>query len=260
MILRILNLQPLALLFGLLILPTIALAQTAQEDVLYLKDGSVIRGEMIEYDTKGMVKVRIVGGSILAYPFESVVKMERADRYPVKGRGNSKSEIQLKHEGWYGFLELGVGFMSQSEWRGLDADITIPRVGAGYRFNRWFGPGISTGMYIVPDGLIILPLRGYVEGILLPGAIAPFYYAGAGYGFIANPTSTNDAKDKGGPGFEAGLGLRFHTRSGTAFQVRMGQNSQKVTLTNNSWWWPPTTTSKREITYNSIQLSLGVSF
>lgn len=250
----------IALLLSLLLFPGIASAQTGQEDVLYLKDGSIIRGEMKEYDTEGLVKVQIVGGSILAFPFSSVVKIERADRYPLNMKGNNKGDVQLNHEGWYGFIELGVGFMSQAEWRGLDADITIPRVGAGYRFNRWFGPGISTGMHIVPEGLIILPLRGYVEGILLPGAIAPFYYAGAGYGFIANPTSTTDAKDKGGPGFEAGLGLRFHTRSGTAFQVRMGQNSQKVTLTNNSWWWPPTTTSKREITYNSIQLSLGVSF
>lgn len=44
------------------LMTTVSWAQEAQDDVVYLENGSVIRGQVMEYDPKGNIKIKIYGG------------------------------------------------------------------------------------------------------------------------------------------------------------------------------------------------------
>lgn len=69
-------------LFLALIFPTPfacnAFAQNASQDVLYLKDGSYILGTIVEIVPAGSVKIKLLDGSVLAFPMSRVERIGRA--------------------------------------------------------------------------------------------------------------------------------------------------------------------------------------
>jgi sRNA-binding regulator protein Hfq len=64
------------ILAGVLLMASTVLAQTSTVDVLYLKNGSVIRGQVTSMTTK-VVKIQTADGSLFVYPMKAVAKMEK---------------------------------------------------------------------------------------------------------------------------------------------------------------------------------------
>ena len=58
-------------------------AQTSLQDVVYLKNGSIIRGDIVEYTPTDTVKIMTTDGSVFVYDFAQVEKFakEEAKRY-----------------------------------------------------------------------------------------------------------------------------------------------------------------------------------
>jgi hypothetical protein len=54
-----------------------ALAQQAMQDVIYLKNGSVVRGVIVEQVPNSSVKIRTSDGSEFVYPISDVLKMTK---------------------------------------------------------------------------------------------------------------------------------------------------------------------------------------
>jgi hypothetical protein len=75
----------LMLLF--LIVSTVA-AQQQLQDVVYLKDGSIIHGQIIEQVPNVSIKIQTRDGNVFTYKIESIEKMLRE---PAPGLGNEKS-------------------------------------------------------------------------------------------------------------------------------------------------------------------------
>ena len=64
----------LVVLFALVLMSAAALAQNYR-DVVYLKNGSVIKGTVLEQVTGGNIKIQTADGSIFVYPSSEVVKV-----------------------------------------------------------------------------------------------------------------------------------------------------------------------------------------
>jgi hypothetical protein len=74
--------KPLSIIaFLVVFFTTISSAQQAAVDVLYLKNGSIIRGQLIELSV-GNVKIKTADGSIFVYSMADVEKMVK-DTEPV---------------------------------------------------------------------------------------------------------------------------------------------------------------------------------
>lgn len=70
------------------------------EDVIYLKDGSVIRGEIIEFVPEDYYKIRITGGSELVFKINEISKITKESKAEYKAtEGNIES--------WYFHIALG---------------------------------------------------------------------------------------------------------------------------------------------------------
>ena len=65
----------LVVLFGILTSAVLSAKEQA-EDVVYLKNGSIIRGQIIEIIPEMGVKIETSGGSIFVYQFEEIEKIE----------------------------------------------------------------------------------------------------------------------------------------------------------------------------------------
>ena len=83
------------LLWGL---PTGLSAQSIEEDVIYLHDGSIIRGHITEQIIGDKVKIEILGGSLFVFKVEEIEKITREPSrlQPVMvARASAKSSPSL---------------------------------------------------------------------------------------------------------------------------------------------------------------------
>ena len=99
---------------------TLASAQTIMQDVVYLKNGSIIRGDIIEMTPDGVVKVVTSDGSLFVYPFAEVERYGKeepvgnANNYQAKVTAEKKSPLVAGLLSFY-FPGMGVGQLYNGE-------------------------------------------------------------------------------------------------------------------------------------------------
>ena len=79
------------ILAGVLLMASTVFAQTSTVDVLYLKNGSVIRGQVTSITTK-VVKIQTVDGSLFVYPMKAVAKIEKITTGPAALEDSTSDE------------------------------------------------------------------------------------------------------------------------------------------------------------------------
>lgn len=93
----------------------VALGQQ-QIDVVYLKNGSVIRGTLLEYTVGQGVKIKTADGSVFVYSEEEVERVAREfepEEKPAKTKQSEESseggekERSLREKGFQMFFEAG---------------------------------------------------------------------------------------------------------------------------------------------------------
>jgi hypothetical protein len=234
----------------LLVVSTTLMAQANMEDVVYLKNGTVYKGMVIEQILGESLKVKIAGGSVIALQVSEVYKITKepaevvpsaapqSDYFGSYGyhhyrRDTSTTPAYLRPRRFFGTIEFRPGINNI----GL-------RVVRGYKFNRfasiglglgvdgvYFGKGISWGKGVydnkhVNNGLYI-PLYLQLSGDFLAKRITPYYYAEAGYGFHpANPFVDKNpiSKSWGGPTGALGLGVKFYSKRNMSFAINANGN------------------------------------
>ena len=180
-------------------------AQSLQ-DVVYLKNGSIIRGVVIEQVPDGNVKVQTADGSVLVYPMTEVQKIQKEQsRVQSQSHGNytyhynnpySSNEDLEELYGWEkaprfrGFIEqnntIGVGDYGINRY-GVLASFgcqVLPYlyVGAGTGFDCWTGDYdyYDTNYWSVP---LFAHLRTEFHKAYRRN-VSPFVDAKIGYNFV----------------------------------------------------------------------------
>ena len=114
---------------------TFAFAQTSLQDVVYLKNGSVIRGDIVEMVPGEMVKIQTSDGSVFVHAFTDVEKFTKEQAAITK---NATIALDKKSPWLSGFLSFcipGLGQFYNGENRKGWVDLAT-------------GLGGLTGMYI----------------------------------------------------------------------------------------------------------------
>jgi len=188
-----------------LFISVIAYAQGRSEDVLYLKDGSIYRGTIIEEIPGVSYKIEMVGGNVVFVQAKSVTKVERGK--PVNAADDTRPAstsrgrpVKVKNP-YYFYQDKGFYFQTQANvgvLMGL-------RLAAGYKFNRYASLGLGTGieLNLKVSTLVLDPsfdghgggtAAGYVPiflhftGDVIKGKVVPFYSAEVGYTFCITPS------------------------------------------------------------------------
>lgn len=234
----------------LLVVSTTMMAQANMEDVVYLKNGTVYKGMVVEQVLGESLKVKIAGGSVIALAVADVYKItkEAAEVVPSAApqsdyfggygyhhyrRDTSTLPAYLKPRRFFGTIEFRPGINNI----GL-------RMVRGYKFNRfasigmgigvdgvYFGKGLSWGKGVydnknVNNGLYI-PVYLQMSGDLLARKITPYYYAEAGYAFHpANPFVDKNpiSKSWGGPTAALGMGVKFYSKRNMSMAINVNGN------------------------------------
>ena len=88
------------LLIILLFLQMFAFSQTNYIDILYLKNGSIIRGTITELSVNSQVKIKTTDGSLFVYKWEDVEKIEKEEAPKTSPQEKNIGGISYKKSGF----------------------------------------------------------------------------------------------------------------------------------------------------------------
>jgi hypothetical protein len=215
----------------LLLVSSWAVAQAPANDILYLKDGSVIRGTLIESITGSHVRFKNLEGEVKQYPIAEV------ERTAISGKGN-RSAVELKRIGYSHISSLGV-LIGQSLYYGNSANPSFQTIN-GVRIGRHWSAGIGTGLESFGSGAQ-LPIFAHGRYMPLKGNVSPYVDAMAGYAFaLSRPYSYYDdayVTRKAGVTGGIGGGVRFMTSNRFGVTIGMGYRFQRLSSSYNTSFW-----------------------
>lgn len=219
------------------------IAQNYSQDNVYLKDGSVIKGIVIEQIPNRSVKVKVADGSIYVYSMdlvEKIVKEEAPANYQPRydnsqynsynsqslyggGYNNRYSRFSGDYDitGYRGFVDfgytIGVGDFDLGRLELLTSH--------GVQVNPYFFVGAGTGVhYYCTDGAdeFMVPFFADLRGSFLTGVVSPVIGLKAGYTFDAT-----DSFSSLGLYIAPSFGVRYMVSRTSALNLSVGYTFQR---------------------------------
>ncbi len=193
-----------------------ASAQT-QQDVVYLKNGSVIRGLIIETVPNTSLKVQTPDGSLFVCGFAEIEKItkESPTRHDIitdndisdpEYRTPKTSDLKKKNEdlnsaisedngiktGFRGYYDIGYGLGVSDNYEDNRLEISMS---CGWQFSPYFYTGIGAGaQYWFDSELYQIPIFGHLRSDFINKKNSPFIDLKIGYmvydgtGLFVNPS------------------------------------------------------------------------
>ena len=202
-------------LFLLLAVCSVSAMVGRVQEVVYLKNGSVIRGTIIEQVPNVSLKIQTNDGNIFAYKMSEVAKITKEETSSNRIHSSSSSLLSSfeldgrgPEIGYRGFVDLGctIGIGKLCEWR-----IELNTV-HGYQFMPYLFAGLGVGVHYYFNPAVSVPIFADIRSDILNNSISPFVEMRVGYspfkakGFYFNPS----------------LGCRFTMRGINAINTSIG--------------------------------------
>jgi hypothetical protein len=214
------------LTFFLLLISFITYSQTIYQDVVYLKNGSKIKGLIIEQIPSVSLKIETTDGSVFVFKMEEIEKMTKEATQVQVEKITSNNNIQtgdgLK-TGYKGIIELGYQ-IGVGDY-GMDR-LKLNFIN-GYQFNPNISLGFGLGLryyedkYYIDDNDVLFPIFTDFRVNFTDNKISPFVSAGIGYSF--------KSEDFDGVGFllNPTVGVSFMVSKKSALNVSLGYELQR---------------------------------
>ncbi len=197
----------------------VAFAQTYQE-VVYLRNGSVIRGVIVEQIPNVSLKIQTADGSIFAYQMDEVEKITKELAVTsTKSRNTSAfaaNGYKMK-SGYRGFVDIGYFYGGSGS---VEGDVVALSTTHGYQIlpSLFVGAGVGLDFYDI-DVTFFADVRGTLP---LRSICQPFFDFKAGYnmGYRSNG-------EEAGFYLNPSLGCRFAISKTCGINMSVGYAMQK---------------------------------
>lgn len=147
-------------------------AQNNYQEVVYLKNGSVIRGTIIEFVPGASIKIKSAG-NVFFYKIEEIEKITR--EIPEKGSGGTTGDYGFKPKGFGASYEMGLISFPASDFTAFSMVLIN-----GYRFSPHFFMGLGLGAEVA-SGFVSVPAYLDFRAYFLKSRVTPYFDLGAGY-------------------------------------------------------------------------------
>ncbi|MCH5306002.1 MAG: hypothetical protein J1E79_05920 [Rikenella sp.] len=216
---------------------------TRWQDAVYMKNGSVVRGTIIEQVPGKSLKIETRDGNVFVYKMAEVNKITREQMQNQFGNTN---RFTAKPKGYGGLVEAGYGIGVSGYGSKFEFDVVN-----GYQFSPYFymGFGVGVNVWTNGSGLVSLPLFAHFRTNFMNKPVSPFFALSAGYNLSV--TSGID----GGIMIEPTLGVTFRTSNRTAVIFGIGYSGQQY---KEEYFYYGSYTEKYWT--SAIRLKLGFTF
>lgn len=238
------NLRIAASFFFILLIMNGLVAQSNKSDAVYLTNGSILRGKIIENVVGKYVKIEMVGSSILVIAEQDVDHIMLREAIPLKKRDAKPQGIEvLPAISFYGGSKFNSGFTTITSYR--------------FPFRLSVGAGIGIEWFNVAG----LPVFADLKYNFLKGGLTPYVYTQAGYSLpLASNPEGDYSTHYGGPLFAAGVGLRKNFSNRNAFVFSLGYRFQQMRTDFGYYWYSQNYDTIRYDKFNRFVFSLGFIF
>lgn len=146
------------------------------DDVMYLSNGSVIKGQIIEIIPNESYKIRTHNGSLIVVEQSDITKITKEEAFSQfsSQKSTKKAYVFENKRGYFGNVNAGIGLLN-----GADFNFTTAH---GYQFNNYIMAGIQTGVSIHNQyGILSLPIMAYAKSNFTKSKIKPYTSVAMGY-------------------------------------------------------------------------------
>ena len=195
---------------------TLAFAQSNYQDVVYLKNGNIIRGIIIEQVPNKSIKIETADRSVFLYQMDEIEKLTKEE---IKGKSKNTGDLSGLKTGYKGIAEMGY----QIGVGNYGMDRLKLNVIYGYQISPYFSLGLGTGLrYYFDAGATLIPVFADFRANFLNKRVSPYLSLGLGYsfdagyhfkgvGFLLNPTAGVSFKVSNKSSLNVGLGYEMQT-------------------------------------------------
>ena len=215
-----------------------AKAQQDNQETVYLKNGSVIHGVIIEQRPNEQIKIQTPDGSVFICNITDVEKITKnvpianvqAQNPAVSAAAAEEEELAVvcyRPKGYRGFGDFSAGTITDTKAKGFVSFSTSH----GYQFNPYFFMGAGLGLdYNSKRDRIFMPIFANVRFNIINKRVSPYIDLRGGYSPISDA-------DGGYFNFSTGVSIMFKPRFGlyAGFTYTMQQMSVIRTYTNYSY-------------------------
>jgi hypothetical protein len=240
-----------------LFMGAVAFAQNFQ-DVVYLKNGSIIKGLIIEQIPDKIIKIKS-GENLFVYTMDEVEKIVKEETKTKSRLTSGKSDLK---KGYQLNLESG---LSIAGWQDGASLVLRGNVVNGYRFNPYVSTGLGIGLRAY-DFLqfinsssngnstrpTLLPLYIDIGINFLDRKVSPYSATGLGYSF-----DVSDDMNGTGTFISQAFGATFKLSTKYSFNVGMNLEWQQGPYQSFDFLGLPSNDSQ---TYGSVGFVVGFSF
>ena len=239
-------------LFLFILTTTLCFGQNNYQDVVYLKNGSIIRGTIIEQVPNESIKIETSDKSVFVYEMKDIEKI-------------AKEESKTKNRGAISDSGLKVGYKGIVEW-GYQVGVGDAKMDRlklniinGYQLNPYFSLGLGTGLrYYLDENAVTIPVFLDFRANFIDNKTSPYLSLGVGYSL-----SATDKMPFTGGGFllNPTLGASFKVSEKTALIIGIGYEMQRFKFQSLSYYTHGNLYTYEEVrNYGAISIEVGISF
>jgi hypothetical protein len=220
------------IVFNLILISNFSFGQTGYQEVVYLKNGSVIRGVIIEQVPNKALKIETADGNIFVFEMDEIEKITK-EKIKEKEPEKTEDETWEEMDKALGVTEADKGPSTDFKKRGFncnldfgvfidEAGLSVPlRITLGGYIGRAVQLGFGTGVDIYTDPW--LPAYLDLRINLLPYRVTPQFVFNGGYAIDLERTEIGGFMGSGG------LGVKFFfPNNKTAMSFTFGYNYQQA--------------------------------
>jgi len=190
------------------------------EDVVYLKNGSIIRGRIVEMVPEQYVKIESAGGNVWVFQTSEILKVTKEDAYkPVK-------PYESKFKGFY--TQSYLGFLAGDIMGYYNPMALTLHVSCGYKWDNKLYAGIVSGfefLYVTS-----LPLLASARYDFFDKRVTPYISLHTGYALPLDGKTTEewDYNYTGGYIVNPSVGVRSYFNNNTAIDFGFGYRREEL--------------------------------
>ena len=237
----------------LLSFATYSSAQGSYTEVVYLKNGSIIRGLIVEQIPNVSLKIKTADGSIFAYPMADVEKITKETtpaRTSTKSYYSERKQARNTMKGYKGFADIGYLF-DVSDNNANKFEISTSH---GYQFNNYFFVGGGVAMDYYNDAEVFaVPVFANFRANFINNKVTPFGDVKLGY----------SAGDVEGVYLSMAVGVRLALTQKTAINFRLEYAAQGYDYTYRDFYYGSSNSYRYYddyMTLSNIGLKVGFEF
>lgn len=212
--------KKLAALFVLVLVCAVALAQESYQEVVYLKNGSIIRGMIIEQIPNKTIKIQTADRSVFVYQMDEVEKITKELN---QAQIPARKVKDRSSRGYMLLVENSAGFGTGTYGMNMEKISVIN----GYRFNPYISLGGGTGLRFGSNDYfdnVYLPLFADFRVNFINRKVTP--YASANLGLAFNLSDEED--DEPQAFFNPTIGVKFNFTKRMGLSLGIGLDLQTI--------------------------------